>query len=135
MSKPDVILSSEVNGTKTSKKTFVIIAAVILLFGGVGVGVYLVSQQTQLKPKAAQVVPAVNKLATASAVVSSPKPASASAKLKGDLNLDGKIDNQDTGLLISFLRKSTVFRIEYDLNGDGVVNIVDLVSLRQQITN
>ena len=54
--------------------------------------------------------------------------------VRGDLNGDGKADDQDISLLIRFLvsrGKDVSLPASGDLNGDGLVNGADLVKLAQ----
>jgi hypothetical protein len=55
--------------------------------------------------------------------------------LIGDLNGDGCVDRSDYNILIADVRGSEPHNMEYDLNGDEVVNISDARYLVTQFTN
>lgn len=60
------------------------------------------------------------------------------SQVKGDINFDGVIDTEDEQLLRSYLLKGCEFTKEQyeasDVNGDGRVDVFDLVSLRPLLT-
>ena len=51
--------------------------------------------------------------------------------MTGDLNEDGKLDNKDTRLLEQYIlyKETSITRAMADVNGDGVVNVADIVRL------
>ncbi|MBR0491106.1 MAG: dockerin type I repeat-containing protein [Clostridia bacterium] len=54
---------------------------------------------------------------------------------KGDINLDGIVNLKDFSILLVYLKSQKPFKYEFyrnqaDLNGDGKVNVTDLVKLR-----
>ena len=138
---PDIIVSDGGGGgSKLNKKLFLIVFISLLAFGGIGVGVYLVSQQTQLKPKAAE-IPSTQAptVATSSAqpsqspLAQAPSVASTSANLKYDLNKDGSVNQSDYNLMLSYLKHPAQKRPEFDLNSDGSINSLDLSILRKNL--
>ena len=50
-------------------------------------------------------------------------------KLKGDVNDDGVVDEQDKTLLISYIIKNNSSASSADINKDGHVDITDLSQL------
>lgn len=58
--------------------------------------------------------------------------------LKGDVNLDGKVDSKDVMTLKAHLTKETLLKSDEaykcaDLSGDGIVNVFDLILLKREL--
>jgi hypothetical protein len=159
--KPEIIVNQPEKNSPLNfnGKNILLSMAVFVLVGGVGVGVYLVDQRTNLLPQAKEVqsspAPTIASGPRANApagtlpprVRNSPpalvtKPASPSGipsptptAQKGDGTGDGNIDNQDMELAKSLRNKPASANPQLDMNSDGVINSFDISALSKLINS
>lgn len=155
--KPEIIINQpESNSSLNFKGRNVLLSlAVFVLVSGVGVGVYLVDQRTNLLPQAKEISPTPVASQAANNPSSSNRPAlpprlqagSSSALLveesaspsatpvaqKGDGNNDGKIDAADLTIANSLRNKPASENPQLDINGDGIINSFDISALAKLI--
>lgn len=116
------------NGTSitfNSAKTILASFLMLFLVGGVGVGVYLVGQQQQLKSKASNDIPENLSAVVPKNALNTPSPTTQATSAA--INSDSE-DGSDTSASDSDEDASESAEVDnlYDFSDDGIVNSVDL---------
>jgi hypothetical protein len=163
--KPEIIVNQPEKNSPLhfNGKNILLSLAVFVLVGGVGVGVYLVDQRTNLLPQAKEVqsTPAATiasgpranaptgtlpprvrntpqaAITTSASPTNTPlgTPSATPTAQKGDGNGDGNVDNQDLELAKSLRNKPASANPQLDMNSDGVINSFDISALSKQVSS